>query len=72
MMLMMGLCFFVMVSMMRRRKGSMRCCLPSFRKGETTDYMASDSAGDILDKRYASGEISAEEYEEKKRHLNRT
>lgn len=30
---------------------------------------ASDSATDVLDKRYASGDISKEEYEEKKRTL---
>jgi uncharacterized membrane protein len=31
----------------------------------------SDSATDILDKRYASGEIEKEEYEEKKRILTK-
>jgi len=33
---------------------------------------ASESALDILDKRYASGEINKEEYEERKRALIRS
>ena len=72
MMLIMGLFFFFMMSMMRRRKGNMMYCLPLFRKAESTSHTASNSARDILDIRYASGEINAEEYEEKKRNLNQT
>ena len=72
MMLVMGLCFFFTMSMMRIRKGNMMCYLPLFRKAEVIDHSASDSARDILDRRYASGEISSEEYEEKIRNLNRT
>ena len=72
MILMMGLCFLFMMYMMRRWKGNMTCCLPLFRKAEGTNYAAPDSARDIMDKRYASGEISAEEYEERKKNLNQT
>ncbi len=35
------------------------------------DNHGSESAGEILDRRYASGEIDRTEYEEKKRDLNR-
>ena len=72
MIVMMGLCFFFMMYMMKRLKGNMMYCLPLFRKAECIDYSASESARDILDKRYASGEISSEEYEEKKKILNQT
>ena len=54
---MMILCFFLM----RRHGGCMAG--RSNRTGE--------SARDILDKRYARGEIGQQEYEEKKRDLNR-
>jgi uncharacterized membrane protein len=69
-MMLMTLCFFFMMFIMRRQKGNMMCCPPFFRKAGGTDYMASDSARDILDKRYVSGEISVEEYEEIKKNLN--
>jgi uncharacterized membrane protein len=72
MMLMMGLCFIFMMFMARRRKGNVMDCPPLFPKGEGSACQTSDSARDILDKRYATGEISAEEYEEKKRNLNQT
>ena len=64
---MMALCFF----MMRGRKGSMMC---GFGSHDEDDHRknASDSAMDILDKRYAIGEIDKEEYAEKKRILART
>jgi len=63
---MIALCFF----MMRGRKGSIMCGFGS-RHAESDRISASDSATDILDKRYALGEISKEEYEEKKNALIR-
>ncbi len=62
MIVMMFLCFF----MMRGRMGSM-ICGPGFRKPGNHREDASDSPLDILNKRYARGEVNKEEYEEKKR-----
>ena len=62
--LMIAMCFF----MMRRRRGSMMCGFGS-RDPNSRQISASDSATDILDKRYASGELDKEEYEERKRTL---
>ena len=59
------LCFL----MMRGRKGSMMCGFGSC-DGDSHRINVSDSAKDLLDKRYASGEIDKEEYEEKNRILN--
>ena len=61
---MMLLCFF----MMRGRWGSMMCgCGPrSIYRWRTDDQ---DSALEILDRRYAAGEIDQAEYMERKRHL---
>jgi len=59
------LCIF----MTRRRKGYMpRCCAPRGDEGVPSKRIT-DSASQILDKRYALGEISKEEYEEKKADL---
>jgi uncharacterized membrane protein len=62
--LMIALCFF----MMRWRKGSIMCGLGSHRT-RIMQMSTSDSAFDILDKRYALGDITKEEYEEKNEFL---
>jgi putative membrane protein len=62
---MMAICFF----MMRGRMGSMMCGRGS-NVSDSHNISHSDSTIDILDKRYAAGEINREEYEEKKRVLN--
>ena len=49
-------------------RGSGMCGFHS-RGTDTRDIHPTDSAIDILDKRYALGEISREEYEERKRTI---
>ena len=61
---MMILCFF----MIRGRRWPMMCCFGR-RDIDYHQTKDSDSAIEILDKRYASGEINKDEYEEKKRTL---
>lgn len=39
-------------------------------KNQNTDNTKSESAMDILNKRYAKGEVTKEEYEEMKRNLS--
>ena len=63
--LMIALCFF----MMRGRRGPRFCGMGSWGK-DSQHLNASDSGMEILNKRYALGEISREEYEEKKRALS--
>jgi uncharacterized membrane protein len=58
------LCFLVM----RSRWGSMMCGF-RHREKDNDKIRGLNSAMEILDKRYASGEINKKEYEEKKRTL---
>lgn len=61
---MMLLCFLMMLG----RRGRMRCCFGP----HLTDYRQSEdgaTAKDILDKRFASGEIGKDEYEDMKRTI---
>ena len=62
------LMFIVCIFMMRGKKASMMCGFGS-RDTDNRKINISDSALDILDKRYASGEIDKEEYQERKRTL---
>jgi len=65
--LMIAMCFF----MMRGRRGSMMCGF-GFCDKSRHHISTSDSAMDILDKLFASGEIDQEEYEERKRTLTKS
>lgn len=67
MVIMMILCFFMM-----RRGMSCIMCGPSSNTSGPFWKSGTESARDILDKRYARGEIGREEYEEKKSDLDRT
>ena len=63
---MMILCFFMM-------RGRMCSMMGGHDTQDATDphrIASSDPAREILDKRYALGEISKEEYEEKKRDIS--
>jgi uncharacterized membrane protein len=55
--------------MMRGRRGSTLCGFGSLGS-DSHQINYSDSAMDILNKRYALGEINKEEYEKKKRDLS--
>jgi putative membrane protein len=62
------LCFF----MMRGRMGCMTGWSASRRVTDNRAISSSDSAREILDKRYALGEISKEEYIERKGDLEQS
>ena len=65
--LMIVICFF----MMRRRRRSVMCGF-GYRDKDRHHINTSDSAADILDKRYAAGQIDKEEYEDKKNTLTKS
>jgi putative membrane protein len=62
MILVLGLIIWGVVALVRRTSG-VGCC------GHASASQHSDSAMEILKKRYASGEINKEEFEEKKKNL---
>ena len=62
---MIGLCLFIM----RGARGSM--CGFDSRRTRSRPIGSSESATDILDKKYALGEINREEYEKKKKAITR-
>ncbi len=68
MFIMFVLCFF----MMRGRRGATVCGPSSGAAGDSFWKGRPESAGEILDKRYARGEIGKEEYEDKKKDMGRT
>jgi len=63
---MMIFCLF----MMRSAKGTHMCGFGSHNTEQ--NFNKSDTAMEILEKRYALGEINREEYEEKRKELNQT
>jgi putative membrane protein len=68
MIIMMALCFF----MMRGRMGWMMCGPVSRTSSRSFGSGHLESAREILDKRYAGGDIGKEEYEERKKDIERT
>ncbi len=68
MIIMVAMCVF----MMRGPRRFMMCGPFSRAAGDSFGKGYSESASDILDKRYARGEIGKEEYEEKKKDIGRT
>jgi len=63
---------FMCVFMMRGRMGCMTGWSTYCSATTTPAIDPSDSAWEILDKRYALGEISKEEYEEKRTDIDQT
>lgn len=68
MIVMFALCFFTM----RGRRRFMMCGPFSGSAGDPFWRGRPESAREILDKRYAQGEIGKEEYEDKKKDIGRT
>jgi putative membrane protein len=68
--LMVILCIFMCVFMMKGRMGAMMC-RPGSRSKESQSGDASASPLAVLNRRYAQGEISKEEYEEKRSVITR-
>ncbi len=66
MIVMMALCFF----MMRGHRGSMMCG-PGFGSSDGHSENASGRPLDILNKKYAQGEINKQESEKKKQDITR-
>ncbi|MHC4266502.1 MAG: SHOCT domain-containing protein [Planctomycetota bacterium] len=60
--------FIIICVFAARRENKAFCCSP-FRRWSTKGSILSESPKDILDKRYAAGDITRQEYEEKLRDI---
>lgn len=63
--IMMILCFFMMRGRRRTMMSAFGCCGRDWQQAKSAQ-----SAKDLLDRRYASGDIDKAEYEEKKKALD--
>jgi uncharacterized membrane protein len=60
---------FIIACVIAARRGNRALCCGPFQRWSTGELSPSETPKDILDKRYAAGEITKQEYEEKLRDI---